>query len=132
MHRRRGHHPVRGGAELRDRGGRSFAASLLELARRLLGKSSGEGALNSECSSYFKTINALWQLHPGMTRCFFFLCVCRSKRSGLLRTKENDEGVAAVLTRVEGRSSTEGRQLILSFIVWIRGPLLQSACSRCQ
>ena len=26
--------------------------------------------------------------------------MCRSKRSGLLRTKENDEGVAALLTRV--------------------------------
>ena len=61
---------------------------------------------------------------------FFFLL--RSKRSGLLRTKESDEGVAALLMRVEGRSSTEGRQLMLSFFAWIRGSLLQSAYGRCQ
>ena len=67
------------------------------------GKSSGEGALNSECSSDYKTINALLQLHPGMTRSFFF-CAAQ-KRSRLLRAKEKfDEGVAALLTRVEGRS----------------------------
>ena len=66
-------------AKLRNRGGRSFlasdVASLLELLRKPghpFGKSSGEGALNSECSSYYKRINALWQLHPGMTRSFFF------------------------------------------------------------
>ena len=62
----------------------------------------------------------------------FLSFLCRSKRSGLLRTKENDEGVAPLLTRVKGRSSTEGRQLMLSFIAWIRGSLLQSACGRCQ
>ena len=61
-----------------------------------------------------------------------FLVLRRSKRSGLLRTKENDEGVAVLLTRVEGRSSTEGRQLMRSFFAWIRGSLLQSACGRCQ
>ena len=61
------------------------------------GKSSGEGALNSECSSHYKTINALLQLHPriGWLGVSF---LCRSKRSGLLRTKENAEGVAALLT----------------------------------
>ena len=37
------------------------------------GKSRSEGALNSECSSYYKTINAHLQLNPGMTRSFFFL-----------------------------------------------------------
>ena len=37
------------------------------------------------------------------------LFLCRPKRSGLLSTKETDVGVAALLTRVEGRSSTEGR-----------------------
>ena len=125
--------------ELHDRGGRSFVASLLELLRNSgratlllrFGKSSGEGALNSECSSYYKTINALLQLHPGVTRNFF---LCRSKRSGLLRTKENGEGVAPLLTLVEGRSSTEVRELMLSFIAWIRGSLfqMQSACGRCQ
>ena len=95
------------------------------------GKSSGEGALNFKCSSYYKTINALLQLHPGMTTSFCFVPL---ERSVLLRTKKNAEGVAALLTRVEGRSSTEfeGRQLMLSFIAWIRGPLLQSACGRCQ
>ena len=56
----------------------------------------------------------------------------RSKRIGLLCTKENDEGVASLLTRAEGRSSTEGWQLVLFFIVWIRGSLLQSACASCQ
>ena len=106
MHGRRGQRPVCGGAELRNRGGRSFVASLLEWLRNArprypFGKSSGEGALNSECSSYYKTINALWQLHPGITRNFSFLC--RSK-TGLLGAKENDEGVAALLTRVEGQS----------------------------
>ena len=77
MHGRRGQRPVCGGAELRNRGGRSFVASFLESSRNArprhpFGKSSGEGALNFECSSYYKTINALWQLHPGMTRSFFF------------------------------------------------------------
>ena len=67
------------GAELRNRGWWCFVASLLESLRNArprhpFGKSSGEGALNSECSSYYKTINALWLLHPGMTRSFF-LCV---------------------------------------------------------
>ena len=104
-------------------------SSCCERSGHPFGKSSGEGALNSECSSYHKMIDALWQLHPGMTRSFIFLC--HSKRSGLL-TKENDEGEAALLIRVEGRSSTVGRQLMLSFIAWIRGSLLQSAWGRCQ
>ena len=43
-----------------------------------------------------------------MTRIFFLR---RSKRSRLLRGKENVEGVAALLTRVEGRSSTEDDSL---------------------
>ena len=68
---------------------------------------------------------------PGNDQEFPFF-VCRSKRSGLLCTKENNKGVAALLARVEGRSSTEGRQLMLSFIAWIRGSLLQNACGRCQ
>ena len=52
-------------------------------------KSSGEGALNSKCSSYYKTINALLQLHPGKTRSFFFCgaekessATCEGKRWG--------------------------------------------------
>ena len=57
---------------------------------------------------------------PGNDQAFLFLCVCCSKRSGLLRMKENNEGMAALL-RVEGRLSTEGRQLMLFFIAWIRG-----------
>ena len=80
-------------------------------------------ALTTKRSMRFGSSTWEW---PGV----FFLC--RSKRSGLLRTKENDEGVAALLARVEGRSLTEGRQLMLSFFGWIRGLLLQSACGRCQ
>ena len=57
---------------------------------------------------------------PGNDQEFLF-CVCRSKRSGLLCTNENDEGVAALLTRVEGRSSTEERQLMLSFFALSEG-----------
>ena len=94
------------------------------------GKSTGEGALNSECSSYYKTINALLQLHSGMTRSFFFVPL--KKESSAASEGTDDEGVAALLTRVEGRSSTAGQQLMLSFIAWIRGSLLQSACGRCQ
>ena len=54
---------------------------------------------------------------PGNDQEFLFF-VCRSKRSRLLRPKENDEGVAALLTRVEGRSSTEGRQLMASYALF--------------
>ena len=111
-------------------------ASLLRCSRccgrpgHPFGKGSGKGVLNSECSSYHKTINALLQLHPGMTS-FFFVPL---KKEWSATNEGNAEGVAALLTRVEGRSSTEfeGRQLMLSIITWIRGSLLQSACGRCQ
>ena len=80
--------------------GRSFVASLLESLRNArprhpFGKSSGEGAnaaLTTKRSMRFGSSTREW---PGFS---FF--VCRSKRSGLLRTK--DEGVAALLMRVEG------------------------------
>ena len=54
---------------------------------------------------------------PGNDEEFIFFCAAQKGR-GLPRTKENDEGVAALWTRVEGRSSTERRQLMLSFIAW--------------
>ena len=61
----------------------------------------------------------------------FLFCVPLKKESSA--TSEGKRwGVAALLTGVEGGSSTEGQQLMLSFIAWIRGSLLQSACGRCQ
>ena len=54
---------------------------------------------------------------PGNDQEFLFFALLKKARSLLRRSaKENDEGVAALWTRVEGRSSTEGRQL--SFIAW--------------
>ena len=63
-------------AELHNRGERIFFARCSSCCGRPghpFGKSSSEGALDSECSSYYKTTNALLQLHPGMTRTFFFV-----------------------------------------------------------
>ena len=74
--------------------GAGFVASLFELFRKAkppfweIFKSSGEGALNSECSFSLQNDQYALAAPPGMTRSFF---LCRSKRSGLLRTKENDK-----------------------------------------
>ena len=131
-------------AELRYRGGRtggrSFVGSLLRCSSccgrpgHPFGRSSGEGsgALNSECSSYYKTINALLQLHPGMTRSF-----CHgAAQKGVVCYKRRKSLRVWLLCWVnrECRWSTEFevRQLMFSFIAWIRGSLLQSACGRCQ
>ena len=91
-------------AELRSRGGRSFAASLLELwrkARPPFGKSSGElGSPELRMHLLVQNNHCALTAPPGMTRSFFF--VCRSKTSRLLRAKENDEGVAALLDACGG------------------------------
>ena len=52
---------------------------------------------------------------------------CVSLKKEWSATNDNDQGVAALLARVEGRSSTEGRRLMLPFIALIRGSLLRSA-----
>ena len=99
MHRSRGQRPVCGGAsqswrkELRTS---LRCSSCCGRPSHPFGKSSGEGALNSECSSYYKTINALWQLHQGI------LFVPLIKGWSATYEAENDEGVAALLTRVDG------------------------------
>ena len=61
------------------------------------------------------TINALWQLHPGNDRHEFFRAA-QDKWSA--KYKGNDDAVAALLERVElqGRSSTDGRRLMPSFL----------------
>ena len=71
--------------------------------------------ISSECSSYYRTINALWQLHPGNDRHEFFRAA-QDKWSA--KYKGNDDAVAALLERVElqGRSSTDGRRLMPSFL----------------
>ena len=82
-------------------------------------------ALTTKRSMRFGSSTREW---PGVS----FFCAAQKGVARLLRTKENDVGVAALLTRVEGRSSTEGRQFMQSFFAWIRGSLLQGACGRCQ
>ena len=116
MHRRRGQRPVCGGAsqswrkELRN----FVAQAVAEDQATFLGKAAMKepwtqnAGLTKKRSMRFGSSTREW---PGVS--FFFLC--RSERSGLLHTKENDVGMAALLTRVEGRPSTEG-QLMLSFI----------------
>ena len=71
--------------------------------------------ISSECSSYYRTINALWQLHPGNDRHEFFRA---SQDKWSAKYKGNDDAVAALLGRVElqGRSSTDGRRLMPSFL----------------
>ena len=127
MHRRRGQRPVCGGACGASQSWRKELrySSCCGRPGHPFRKSSGEEALNSECSSYYKTINALLQLHPGMTRSFFFLCAAQ-KGVVCYKGEGKDEGVAALLacggSIVDWRTT---RQLALSFIAWIRGSLLQ-------
>ena len=75
--------------------------------------------ISSECSSYYRTINALWQLHLGNDRQELFRA---AQDQWSAKYKGNDDAVAALLERVElqGRSSTDGRRLMPSFL-WATG-----------
>ena len=62
------------------------------------GKNSGESGPELRMQLLLQHDQCALAAPPGNDQEFLFLC--RSKRSGLLRTKENDEGVAALLTPV--------------------------------